>query len=218
MSRIEAVFGGTFDPIHIGHLRVALEISEALDAVVRLMPAQVPPHRAQPLASARQRLAMLELGIGDCSRLRADDRELRRDGPSYSVDTLSELRGELGPEVSLVFCVGADAFAGFADWHRYLHIFELAHLLILTRPGANDRIAWPEVLRAQVVERRSGLTQLQESPAGRIAELAVTPLAISATAVRDCLRQGRDPSFLVPDAVAAFIAAHALYRSESAGG
>lgn len=213
MIRLTAIFGGTFDPVHLGHLRVALEISEALDADVRLLPAPVPPHRPQPVADAAQRMAMLELGLAGCARLHADDRELRRDGPSYSVDTLAELRAELGPAAPLVLCVGADAFAGFATWHRYEDVFELAHVLILTRPGSVDRVAWPEALRAQSVARRGVLAQLREQPAGRIAELAVTPLAISATAVRTLIAAGRDPRFLVPDAVAGYIAGHRLYRS-----
>lgn len=213
MTRLNAIFGGTFDPVHLGHLRVALEISEALDADVRMLPAPVPPHRPQPLASPEQRMAMLELGLAGCARLHADDRELRRDGPSYSVDTLAELRAELGVDAPLVLCVGADAFAGFASWHRYEHIFELSHVLVLTRPGAADRVAWPEPLRAQAVARRGALAQLSESPAGRIAELAVTPLAISATAVRTLIAAGRDPRFLVPDAVAEYIGRLGLYQA-----
>lgn len=216
MGMLTAIFGGTFDPVHIGHLRVAVEISEALDADVRLLPAPVPPHRPQPLASAEQRLAMLALGLRGCARLHADDRELRRAGPSYSVDTLAELRAELGPDRPLVLCVGADAFAGFATWHRHHDIFELAHVLILTRPGAADRVAWPESLRAQAVARRGALAQLRGQAAGRIAELAVTPLAISATAVRTLIAAGRDPRFLLPEAVADYIERNGLYRSGSA--
>ena len=215
MGKLTAIFGGTFDPVHLAHLRVALEIGEALDADVRMLPAPVPPHRPQPWASAQQRLTMLELGIRGCARLRADDRELRRDGPSYSVDTLAELRLEIGTEAPLVFCVGADAFGGFAEWHRYQHIFELAHLLILTRPGAKGRVAWPEALRLQAVDRRGSIADLRGAAAGRIAELAVTPLSISATAVRALVAAGRDPRFLVPDAVADYIARERLYRSEA---
>jgi len=130
--------------------------------------------------------------------------------------TRTELRAELGVDAPLVLCVGADAFAGFATWHRYEHIFELAHLLVLTRPGAADRVAWPEALRAQAVARRGVLAQLRESPAGRIAELAVTPLAISATAVRTLVAAGRDPRFLVPDAVAEYIDRLGLYQAAAA--
>ncbi|HQW80931.1 MAG TPA: nicotinate-nucleotide adenylyltransferase [Pseudomonadota bacterium] len=212
---LTAIFGGTFDPVHIGHLRVAVEISEALDADVRMLPAPVPPHRPQPLATAEQRLAMLGLGVHGCARLYADDRELRRAGPSYSVDTVVELRGELGPETPLVLCIGADAFAGFATWHRYEYILELAHILILTRPGSVDRVAWPEALRAEAVRRRGGLAELREQAAGRIAELAVTPLAISATAVRTLVAAGRNPRFLLPETVAAYIEQNGLYRSGS---
>ena len=212
MTQLTAIFGGTFDPIHFGHLRVALEISEALDADVRMLPAPVPPHRAQPMATADQRLAMLELAISGCARLHADDRELRRDGPSYSVDTLAEFRAGLGADASLVLCVGADAFAGFSSWHRYEQIFDLAHVLVLTRPGATDRMGWPEALRAQAVSRRGSLAQLRLEAAGRIAELAVTPLAISATAVRTLIAAGRDARFLIPDAVAAYIREQRLYR------
>ena len=212
MSSLSAIFGGTFDPIHLGHLRVAIEIAEALDADVRMLPAPVPPHRAQPQATAAQRMAMLELGIEGCSRLHADDRELHRAGPSYSFDTVSELRAELGPASALVLCVGADAFAGFGSWHRYEEIFDLAHVLILTRPGAADRMAWPEALRAQAAARRGLPAQLRSRASGLIAELAVTPMAISATAVRTLIASGRDPRFLIPDAVADYIHEQRLYR------
>jgi len=213
MGKLTAVFGGTFDPVHLGHLRVALEVAESLDAVVQLMPALIPPHRPQPLASAEERVAMLRLGVGSCARLAVDDRELRRSGPSYSVDTLAELRRELGAGTPLVLCVGADAFAGFATWHRYADIFELAHVLVLTRPGQGTRAAWPEALRLQTVDRRGSIADLRNSAAGRIAELAVTPLSISATAVRALVAGGRNPRFLVPDAVADYIAESWIYSA-----
>ncbi|MCC6560819.1 MAG: nicotinate-nucleotide adenylyltransferase [Xanthomonadales bacterium] len=215
MRKLTAIFGGTFDPIHVGHLRVALEVAEALDAVVHLMPALIPPHRPQPLASADERLAMLRLGVGSCAHLAVDDRELRRSGPSYTVDTLAELRHELGAGTPLVLCVGADAFAGFATWHRHADIFELAHVLVLTRPGQGTRAAWPEALRTNAVTRRGSIPDLSHAPAGRIAELAVTPLSISATAIRMRIAAGRDPRFLVPEAVADYIGGCRLYSPVS---
>ncbi|MGB0135325.1 nicotinate-nicotinamide nucleotide adenylyltransferase, partial [Dokdonella sp.] len=127
-SRPLAIFGGTFDPVHLGHLRVAWEASEFLNAEVRMMPANVPPHRPQPVASAEQRLAMLRAALVGQDRLVLDDRELRREGPSFTVDTLVELRREVGHERSIVMLVGADAWSGLANWNRWQELFGLAHI------------------------------------------------------------------------------------------
>lgn len=119
MSRPLALFGGTFDPVHLGHLRAAWEAAEALEADVHLLPAHVPPHRAQPVASSAQRLALLRAALRGQDRLLVDERELRRRGPSYTVDTLRELRGEIGAQRPLLLLLGADAFAGLPSWHEW---------------------------------------------------------------------------------------------------
>jgi nicotinate-nucleotide adenylyltransferase len=205
-----AIFGGTYDPVHIGHLRVAWEAAEALDAEVRLMPAHVPPHRAQPLASASDRVAMLRLALAGQSRLALDQRELSRPGPSYTVETLRDLRREIGPERPLLLLVGADAYAGLPTWHDWLALYALAHVVVLTRPG--HPVEWTGVLALETRARRAdGAAILREAPGGRVLELAVTALEVSASYLRAEFAAGREPRYLVPDAVLAYIRAHRLY-------
>ncbi|HEY0179514.1 MAG TPA: nicotinate-nucleotide adenylyltransferase [Dokdonella sp.] len=212
MSAPLALFGGTFDPIHNAHLRVAWEAAEFLDAEVRLLPANVPPHRAQPVASAAQRAALVQAALAGQRRLTLDARELRRDGPSYTVDTLLELRAEVGAARPLVLLIGADAFAGLPSWHRWKELFELAHVGVLTRPGLGD--ALPTELRTKIASRRCTDPRfLREAPAGRVIAIAVTPLEISASAIRELLAQGREPRWLVPDAAFATPELLAAYRA-----
>src|SRR5690606_16046548 len=169
------LFGGTFDPIHNAHLRVAWEAAEFLDADVRLLPASVPPHRRQPVAGADRRAALVRAALAGQDRLALDVRELRRDGPSYTVDTLLELREELGADRPLVLLVGADAFAGLPEWHRWKELFELAHLGVLTRPGHDG--ALPTELRTKIASRRCTDPRfVREAPAGRVIPIPVTPL------------------------------------------
>lgn len=206
-----AILGGTFDPVHIGHLRVAWEAAEALDAQVRLVPAQVPPHRPAPLASAAERVQMLQLALAGQTRLTLDTRELDRPGPSYTFDTLRSLRVELGDSRPLILLLGADAFAGLPTWHRWRELFELAHVVVLTRPG--HTAALPPDLSAVIGSRRTGAAHtLGQTAAGRVFELAVTPLEISASQVRALLAQGRDPRWLVPEALLADPQTLAAYR------
>lgn len=194
-----AILGGTFDPIHIAHLAVAWEAAELLDADVRLMPAAVPPHRPPPIADATTRVAMLRAALRGQDRLGLDTRELARGGPSYTVDTLAELRAEEGDR-PIVLLLGADAFAALQGWHRWHALFEAAHIGVLSRPGvARD---WPAELAEQMVARQvADPRQLCGQPAGKIVELDVTPLDISATRIRDLLAAGRDPRYLLPEAL-----------------
>lgn len=212
MTKPLALLGGTFDPIHNAHLRVAWEASEFLDARVRLLPANVPPHREQPVASAEQRAALVRTALAGQDRLALDTRELRREGPSYTIDTLVELREELGEERPLVLLVGADAFAGLPSWHRWTELFAYAHVGVLTRPGHAGTL--PTELRTKIASRRATSVQsLQESPAGRVLPIPVTPLEISATQVRELLAAGREPRWLVPDALFADPQLLASYRN-----
>lgn len=207
-----AVFGGTFDPVHFGHLRVAWEVAERLDCEVRLMPSGRPPHRGQPGAPPAQRAAMLELALAGQDRLRMDRRELERAGASYSVDTLAALREELGPQRPLVFVLGADAFRALPSWHRWRELTGLAHLLAMTRPRQRlDRLD-PD-LHAAMAGRWTGRTELlQREPAGRVMVLRVTPLAVSSSQIRAALAAGRSPRYLLPQAVLDHIKAEGLYR------
>ncbi|MEO8746819.1 MAG: nicotinate-nucleotide adenylyltransferase [Rhodanobacter sp.] len=191
-----AIFGGTFDPVHLGHLSVAWEAAELLDAEVRLIPAGIPPHRPPPIASAAERVAMLRRALQGQSRLTLDTRELDRSGPSYTVDTLAELRGELGQR-PLVLLVGADMFARLVDWHRWGELFEFAHVGVLSRPGVSAPL--PASLQRELDLRRlPDLNGLLNLPAGKIVQLAVTPMEISATRIRALLAAGRDPRYLLP--------------------
>ncbi|MEO5813417.1 MAG: nicotinate-nucleotide adenylyltransferase [Rhodanobacter sp.] len=205
-----AIFGGTFDPIHLGHLSVAWEASELLDAEVCLLPANVPPHRPPPIASAAQRVAMLRAALQGQSRLHLDTRELARSGPSYTVDTLHELRAEHGQR-PLILLIGADAFAKLATWHQWHELFVLAHVGVLSRPGVSA--ALPAELEREVAERWvDEPTKLHTSPAGKVIRLAVTPLEISATRIRELLAAGRDPRYLLPAGLFSDPGLLAVYR------
>ena len=196
-----AMLGGTFDPVHNAHLRVAWEAAELLDAEVRLIPANVPPHRDQPIASARERAAILRAALAGQDRLVLDERELGREGPSWTIDTLVELREEIGAERPLVLLVGADAFLGLPSWHRWGELFDYAHIGVLTRPG-HEIATLPTELRIKVASRRaSDPAALAQAPAGRVLAMPVTPLEISATLIRDVLAAGREPRYLLPAAV-----------------
>lgn len=205
-----AIFGGTFDPIHIGHLTVAWEAAELLDADVHLLPASVPPHRGAPTASAAQRVAMLRAALAGQSRLVLDTRELDRRGPSYTVDTLRELRAGIGAR-PLVLLLGADAFAGLPSWHEWRALFGLAHIGVLSRPGV--QAALPDALAHEVAARRvDDVGALRAVPAGKVMELAVTLVEISATHIRELLAAGRDPRYLLPAGLFADAALLAPYR------
>jgi nicotinate-nucleotide adenylyltransferase len=205
-----ALLGGTFDPVHFGHLSAAWEAAEILDAEVRLVPANVPPHRPPPHASAAERVAMLRAALRGQDRLHLDTRELDRAGPSYTVDTLVALRAERR-ERPLVLLVGADAFAGLANWHRWRELFELSHIGVLRRPGEQHDL--PVVLTAALAGRHTRETRdLQAAPAGRVIELPITPLDVSATRVRERLAAGREPRYLLPSALLDDPALLAPYR------
>jgi nicotinate-nucleotide adenylyltransferase len=200
MSHPIAILGGTFDPVHNGHLRVAWEAGDALGAEVRLMPANVPPHRSPPVASAAQRVRLLRAALAGQQRLQLDERELRRAAPSYTVETLREMRGEFGLVRPLILLIGADAFAGLPSWREWRALFDLAHIAVLTRPGHGLDV--PPELHAEIAPRRAASARdLSESAAGKVVGLPVTPLEISASAVRALLAQGREPRWLVPDAL-----------------
>ena len=196
------IFGGTFDPVHFGHLRPALEVYEALALTeMRLIPCGRPPHRSPPQARGLDRLAMLRLAIEGQSGFKVDDRELRRTGPSYMVDTLASLQQETPRPLCLL--LGLDAFANLPSWHRWQDILSLAHIVVMQRPGMtheklyqNDQLH--TVLQQRLVETPQALSA---ATAGKVYFQAVTALDISATAIRQAVQRGESVRYLVPDAV-----------------
>ena len=206
-----AILGGTFDPVHIGHLRVALEAAEILAAPVRLMPAHVPPHRPAPVASAIRRVAMLRAVLAGQDHLLLDTRELDRSEPSYTVETLRGMRAEFGASRSLILLLGADAFAGLPTWHDWRELFDLAHIAVMTRPGLAT--AMPTDLTAEVASRRTrSVADLHATACGKVLDMEVTPLDISASRVRALLAAGHEVRWLVPDALLADPAMLDIYR------
>ncbi|TFH88124.1 nicotinate-nucleotide adenylyltransferase [Billgrantia azerbaijanica] len=208
-----AMLGGTFDPVHLGHLRSAVELREALALDrVHLIPAAMPPLRGEPHIAPEERLALLRLGIGNTPGLVADPRELARDGPSYSADTLASLREEFGAEARLVMALGHDAFLRLAEWHAPERLFALAHVVVIDRPDHEAPL--PSALETLIRGREAADAEaLMARPAGGLLRLALpTRMAISATAVRDRLAMGQSVRYLLPEAVEARILERGLYR------
>jgi len=210
------VLGGTFDPIHYGHLRLAEELGETLRLEeVRLIPSGTPPHRSAPAVPAEHRLAMTQLAAAGNPRFKVDEREVRRAGPGYTYDTLKALRAELGEARPLTLLLGADAFLEFATWHRWREIFGLAHIAVAYRPGFpveqwSERMLLP-LAREYAARRMQQPLAVHLAPAGGIVVIPFTALDISATAIRDMLRAGASPRYLLPGAVLDYIRTHRLY-------
>lgn len=211
-GRRVGVLGGTFDPIHIGHLRSALEVAEglALDEL-RLMPNARPPHRDTPQVSAQDRLEMVRCAVAGVPMLSVDARELARDTPSYTIETLELMRAEMAASDQLFLLLGWDAFCGLPSWHRWEELLQHCHILVLQRPDAD--VEPPDALRNLLAARSVSDPQALAGPAGNIAFVWQTPLAVSATQIRQLLASGKSVRFLVPDAVLAYIDAHNLYRA-----
>ena len=215
-----ALLGGTFDPVHYGHLRFADDVRRALDlSEICLVPAGDPPHRVGPSASAADRLAMLQLAVAEFPGLAVDEREMRRAGKSYTVLTLEELHREF-PKRPLLLLLGADAFRGLPSWYRWREIFGLAHLVVVERPGVSLEASLPAPLlpfwRERLVDNPESLFA---RPAGAIFVQPIAPLAVSATEIREQLAKG-NAAFevlrsLLPPAVLAYIDLHHLYRQRS---
>jgi len=205
------ILGGTFDPIHFGHLRMALELYQALNlAEVRLIPCYQPVHRKSPIASPEDRLAMVKAAILDEPALKVDDFEIQRQGPSYMVDTLTHLRKN-NPETPLCLIMGIDALLGFPSWHRYEEILNLAHLVIAHRPQYHiPEVGAVSKLINQHLQHNPAV--IHESLAGTIILQPVTPLDISATDIRKQIAMGRNPRYLLPETVYKYIEEHGVYR------
>lgn len=212
------LYGGTFDPVHNGHLAVARAARDAFGAEVRLLPAGDPPHRAPPGAAAADRADLVSLAIADEPGLVLDLRELERAGPSYTVDTLAEFRAERGPQASLAWLLGADAFLGLPGWHRWEELFDLAHWVIAVRPdqvpgfGEAGADGLPRALAAAAAGRwAADPAMLASAPAGRLFLLRLPPQPASASAVRRLVMDNGHWAEHVPPVVATAIRNRGLY-------
>lgn len=206
------IFGGTFDPVHYGHLRSALELVEHLQLDhLRLMPCGTPPHGKTPALSAVHRAAMVELAVADEPRLRCDRRELNRTGASWTIDSLEDLRRELGREISLCLVMGGDAVARITTWHRWQDLLGLAHIVVLARPGwalpgTGDVAHWLEG------HRLASAAALHDRPCGGVYGDALRQLPISSTEIRNLLAQGQSARYLLPEQVLDYIQSKGLYQ------
>lgn len=212
------VFGGTFDPIHLGHLRLAEEARERLDLEsVAFIPAGQPPHREAPRTTAADRLAMVRLATASNPSFSVDDSEVFAAGKSYSVLTLERLRASVGPERPLVLILGADAFQGLPTWHRWREILQLAHVAVGNRPGHPLERELRQTASAELDalcnnHSDNDPTSVHQSPAGRIVPFDMTPLAISASQVRALILAGQSARYLLPDPVLHYVGQHHLYH------
>jgi nicotinate-nucleotide adenylyltransferase len=216
LSEPLGLFGGTFDPVHFGHLRLAEESIGHLGlGGVRWIPAGQPPHRGAPQVTAAQRLEMVRRSTARNPRFSVDASEVEAAAPSYTIHTLERLRRELGGAQSLVLLVGADAFAGLASWHRWRDIFALAHIAVSHRPGFPVEMAsLPDALASEFSARRlSDVAGLKASASGAIVTFAMTQLAISATQIRKLLANDLSARYLLPDTVLDYIQTNSLYRN-----
>jgi nicotinate-nucleotide adenylyltransferase len=205
------ILGGTFDPVHVGHLRLAIEALERLGlAHVRLIPLNNPNHRTAPMVEAERRLQMLQKSI-DHAQLIVDARELEREGVSYTIDTLMTLRADFANH-PICLLLGADAFKGLCDWHRWEELLDYCHLVVVNRPGSNSDF---EPRLQQLLERAQIADPdiLRRLPCGRILFLSIPLLPISSTDVRARIADGRSISYLVPPSVHQTILQNEYYKS-----
>ncbi len=207
------LLGGTFNPIHFGHLRMAQELADALKLdEVRFIPAANPPHKPAPEVSATHRAAMAELAISDNVIFTLDTRELAREGASYTIDTLISLRKELGDNVALCWMMGSDAFVKLDTWHRWRELLDYCHIILVQRPNTRNQPNLPDALAAFLQENYTeNIDDLSEKSAGYIHMQAITPLDISATKIREACKNDLSIRYLLPEKVIEHIHDHHLY-------
>jgi len=203
------IYGGTFNPVHYGHLRTALEVNELFDLDdIRLLPCSLPAHRENPSVNAQMRLQMLQLAVKDYPQLQVDSREIDRAGISYMVDTLAEVRAE-SPGTPIILFMGADAFNGLSGWHQWQALFDYAHIVVMTRPQfIRNKLA--DFYSDKLVSSRESLNL---SVSGKIFFQKVRDLDISATDIRNAFIENKNPSFLLPESIIEYIRAHKLYSA-----
>lgn len=196
-----AIFGGTFDPIHFGHLRTALELKQRLQLdEMRLMPCHVPPHRTKPHYGPIDRLRMVELAVAPEPELICDPREIQREGVSFMADTLETLREEFGEQTSLILVMGMDSFLSLPSWHKWEEIPQLAHIIVAARPGS---VGPKQGIMGKFLHAREAMNiaELRTSGFGRVLLQKMTPLDISATYIRELIEQKLSPRYLLPESV-----------------
>lgn len=217
MTAAIGLLGGTFDPVHFAHLRLAVEAAEQLAlASIRWIPSGQPGHRGAPAAGVEHRLAMLRLAIADEPRFVLDDADARSPVPTFTVSTLARLRADLGAAVPLVLIIGADQLLVLDTWREWKRLFDLAHVAIAERPRFEVRAgALAGELAAEFTRRSTEASALARMPAGAITTFRMTPLDISASAIRAGLAAGRTPRYLLPDTVLDYIASRQLYAKEA---
>lgn len=205
-----AVLGGTFDPVHHGHMRLAIDLAERLDLQeIRLMPGYQPVHRDFPTATPEQRLQMLLLAVDDNDKLAVDDRELQRKGPSYTLLSLQEIRAEIGAHIPLYFILGEDAFSRFDSWHQWQEIINYTHLLIAIRPGNHPQFS-PQ-LDSFVKERQFLGKGFPDTAAGSVLWIDNVMLEIASSDIRQRIAEKRSIRYLLPASVYRYINQHKIY-------
>lgn len=208
-----AIFGGSFDPIHHGHLRMALELGEALQLdEVRLLPAYRSPLKRSALASSEQRLSMVRMAVADCEGIQVDDREIKAGQSIYSFDSLAAIRNESGEQVSLIWVMGTDSLLNFDRWHRWREFLSVANVLVVARPGFHLPSGGP--VADWLVANQVSADELTQQPCGGIALVQQRLLPISATEIRKAVAAGQSAQFLLPDSVWDYIKRNGLYCSE----
>lgn len=204
------VLGGTFDPVHVGHLQLAVSVRQALALDdMRLMPAHIPPHRASPQVDAQVRAQLVQQALIDYPELQLDTRELRVDAPSYTVNSLRDLRAELGAEAGLYFAMGMDSLCNLDRWHQWQRLTDFAHLVVLARPGETAPVAGP--LARWIAERECDRAGLLARPSGGLWQMQSALIPVSATEIRAALAAGQAVDHWLSPAVANYIRQHRLY-------
>lgn len=207
-----AVFGGTFDPVHCGHIRSAVAVRDALSVQeVRMIPSLSPPHRDLPESSADHRVAMLHAAVAGEPGIVVDEREVYRDGPSYTVDTLRSLRSELGADTSIYFVMGADAFYTLDQWYKWQEIIELSHIVVLKRPGFPLKA--PDEMQLWMKDKAvvAGAS-LSDWAYGNVVFLELEQVLVSSTLVRQAIHQGNSTDEMLPTSVIQYISCNSLYE------
>jgi len=206
------ILGGTFDPVHNGHLRMALEVQQQLNlSEVRLIPLNIPPHRSQPVATNKHRLNMLTKAVTGIDGLIIDDREINRDETSWTIDTVKTLRDEF-PDQSLCLLMGEDAFVTLDNWRSWQELTDYVHIIVASRT-ARDSANYPGAVKSFFKQREVTFTDpLEEQLCGCIFCAQIPMLDISSTQIRELIKNGKNADFLLPQPVLEYINDNKLYR------